>query len=980
MYSELKNVEIPVVKTLEKLGWEYVPASTLDTLRSSYDNPFITEYLKEAIVSLNADRGITTEHADVIIHRLKRVEGNEEFSKWLKGEQSFKPSPADKAITIRLIDTDTPTNNRFTITNQFQQTITNGVIKDEKHIRPDIVLLVNGIPTTIIECKVLSTEGSTWVEGVKQLARYQRHSPALFVPNCFNVSTDGHILKYGATGSETKYYAEWKDENGLPPDFDHEQSAFYGLDTGKPYNPFIDKALYGIFNRDTYLDLIDNFIVFETTEKATIKKIGRYQQYRAVNKIVQRVLANEMKTGLIWHTQGSGKSLTMLFTAWKLRRHAQLNNPTVLIIVDRRDLDTQISGTFQSAKLPNTTRANSIQDLKSKLRHDTREVIISTVFKFDEMKSILIDRDNVIVLIDEAHRSQEGLNAIEMRGTLPNAFFFGFTGTPIDKDDHNTHRNFGTRPDGQIERYLDLYNIKQAILDGATVPVHYQLRNSKWHLDGDNLDELIEKEFSHLDDNKLTELKKQACSASTFMMLPERLVAIAEDIAQHFTNHINKNGYKAQVVCFTRKACVIIKEHLDTRIGPEASDIIYTGGHNDTDDMRKYHYSASKQREIIANFKKPKNPLKILLVQSMLLTGFDAPVEQVMYLDCPLRDHTLLQAIARTNRPYRDKKCGIIIDYCGVLKNLRSALNFDENEIESCLIDFDRLKDELPQLIAELKGIFEGVDIANLWHCLRHIEKNKLEGEVRQAYNNLQACYETIAPDPFLLDYHKDYKWATELMVALRQMNSNKRPDVSDYLANTRELIQQHINVDAINATAPLFVIDDNYMRRIDELPSDKEQREILLEKRLRAILRVKLGALPIYKTLMERLEAIIKQKDQETQDTLALLTKLTGDLNTEMKKEKASGVSKGEMALRQLIGEALPHDGADDFVAILRNTIEEQTFQNWQEQPGIPETIRQKIFLALVMYAKDHPALDLTPEQYSQFSQEAMKYVERYF
>jgi len=981
MYSELKQVEIPLVKTLhEKLEWEYIPSDELEELRDSYDNPFIIPHLKEAIVKLNSHKGITKEHADAIVHRLQRIESNEEFSKWLKGEQSFKPSQSENAVTIRLIDIDNLQNNRFTVTNQFKQTITHSVIENEKHIKPDIVLFVNGIPTTVIECKVLSTEESTYQEGIKQLERYQKHSPKLFASNCFNVATDGHILKYGATGSSSGYFFEWKDDKGLPVDFDESRSEFSELETGQEYNPYIDRAVYGLFNHQAYVDLIHNFIVFETAENVTVKKIARYQQFRATNKIVNRVLNDEMRTGLVWHTQGSGKSLTMLFTAWKLRKHPVLNNPTVLIVVDRKDLDNQITGTFISSKLPNTVRANSIRDLRDKLKHDRREIIISTVFKFSELKDILVERENIIVLVDEAHRSQEGLNAIEMRGVLKNACFIGFTGTPIDRSDHNTHRNFGMRPDGQIERYLDLYNIRQSIEDGATVPVHYQLRNTKWHPPDADMDKIIEDEYSYLDDETLDELKTKAATYGTFMMKPERLRSIAEDIATHFKEHVTPNNYKAQVVCFTRRACVKIKNHLDELLGSDISNIIYTGAQNDDDELRKYHYSSEKQKEVIGDFKNSDHPLRILLVQSMLLTGFDAPVEQVMYLDRPVRDHTLLQAIARTNRPYKDKQCGIVIDYCGILKHLDKALNFNENEIESCLIDFEELKRQLPDLIDEFKNIFAGVDIANLWQCLKHIETNKLESRVNDVYKKLQVTYETIAPDPFLLDYHQDYKWATELVVALRQMNGNKKPEVRDYLANTQRLIQEHVDISKIDQTAPIFVVDDNYLRKIDELPANKEQREVLLEKRLRALLIVRLGNLPIYHTLMERLEAIVAQKDQETQDTLELLIELTGNLNEAIKEEQAIGFSKGEMAVRQLVNEKVPCNEPDELASLLNKVVTEHIFQGWQVQPSVHATIKRDIILELAKYAKEHPEVDLNPDDYSGFSQEAMKYVEKHF
>jgi type I restriction enzyme, R subunit len=982
MYSELKNVEIPLVKTLEKLGWEYAKSAELDGKRASYDNPFILYHLKDAILKLNADKGIAPDQADAIINKLQREDSNEEFSKWLKGEKSFKLSQSEKAVTIKLIDSDNLANNTYTVTNQFRQTITNGKWEDYKHIRPDIVLLINGIPVVVIECKFLGTEGSTWQEGIKQLDRYQRHSPKLFISNCFNVSTDGHMLKYGATGSPSKFFFEWKYDNGLPADFDESTSEFQAIEDSEDYNPYIDKAVYGLFNHNTVLDLLNNFIVFETVDNETIKKISRYQQYRATNKVVERVIEGKMHWGLVWHTQGSGKSLTMLFTAWKLRKLPQLNNPTVLIVVDRVDLDTQISGTFAASKLPNTTRAKSVRDLRQKLLDDRREVIISTVFKFNDLKDILIERGNIIVLIDEAHRSQEGKNAIEMRHLLKNAFLFGYTGTPIDRADRNTHRNFGMRDDGDVERYIDLYNIRQAIEDGATVPVHYQLRNSKWHMDGADLDKIAEDAYGDiLEEDELHALKKKAGKFGTFMMKPERLESIAQDIAGHFRDHVEPNGYKAQVVCFNRKACVIIKEHLDELLGDGVCNIIYTGAQNDEEALRRYHYSGEKQKEIVRSFKNQDDSLKILLVQSMLLTGFDAPVEQVMYLDRPLKDHTLLQAIARTNRPYQNKQSGIIIDYCGVLKNLREALNFNENDIEGCLIDFDELKRNLPDLIDEFMNFFRGINMDNLAACLKHIEKNKLESDILDTYKRLQLTYETIAPDPFVLEFYDDYKMATQIVLAWKQMSNDGEPAVDDeYLANTKKLIQEHIDVSAINQAAPIFVVDDNYLRRIDELPPDPEHQQMLIEKRLRSVLVIRLGNLPVYKTLMERLDSIIEQKNLDIQQSIGLLTELTGNVNEAMKEESDMKLSKGELAINQLVTTKTNYAKPDELASRLTNIIAEHTFPGWQNQPSVQATIKRDIIIGMAEYAKENDDSSMDPDEYSKFGMEAMKYVEQHF
>lgn len=983
MYSELKNVELPLIKTLVKLGWKYISSSELDLMRKSWSNPFVTEQLKTAILKLNSVKGVSGEIADAIINKLKKIDDNEEFHCWLKGERTYKPSPDSMAISITLID-ENITNNDFVVTNQFVFDVTNPVNTSDKHIRADVVLLVNGIPITIIECKVLSTEGSTYSEGIRQLARYQQFSPQLFIPNVFNISTDGHILKYGATGAPAQYYLEWKHDAGTPEEF-IEDSEFkrYRETNEQSYNPYIDKQIFSLLTPKTFIDLITNFVLYETRDNTTVKKIARYQQFRAVNKIVDRVLKGEMKTGLIWHTQGSGKSLTMLFASWKLRKQKQLKNPTILIVVDRIDLDDQISGTFTAAKLPNTTRAGSIAQLRQKLEEDRREVIITTVFKFSEMQDVLIHRDNIILLIDEAHRSQEGLNAVEMRSALPNAFFFGFTGTPIDKFDRNTHRNFGLMPDKKtIERYLDLYSIKQAIDDGATVPVHYQLRNSKWHLLDEDIDKVIDEEYKQLDEESLNVLKEKASSYATFMTLPERLDDVANDLAEHYKNHIEPNGFKAQVVCYTRTTCVEMKNRLDRILGEKYSEIVFSGGMNDEDFLRKHHKSKEEIKNVILKFGQKDSELKLLIVQNMLLTGFDAPVEQAMYLDRPLKDHSLLQAIARTNRPYPNKPCGIIIDYCGVLRNLKKALNFDESDIEKCLIDFDELKKKLPLNIEYFFSFFKGINLENLWQCTKHMKDNNLDDKVFAAFKELELSYEVLTPDPFVLPYTNKYQTAAQIVLA-RKQQINQRPDINEYLAHTRELIQEHIDISKINNAAPVFVVDDKYLHKLGDLGLTKEQKEMTLEEALRKILIVKGPTMPIYKSLLERLQRIIDRKNVETEDTLSLLEKLTNEVNEAIKKEKSLGYSKGELAIYQLLTEKIKDEELlKKTSAELNDIILAQTkdFKDWQLQDSVKARIKRDVIIALATASRQNKNVNISPDEYSNFVTELLKYVEIHY
>lgn len=817
------------------------------------------------------------------------------------------------------------------------------------------------------------------------MARYQRTTPKLFIPNVFNISTDGYKLKYGATKSPAEYYLEWKYDCGTPNDI-KEDSEFkkYAEEHQRTFNPFIDVEVFGICNRANFIDLILNFVVFETDENVTVKKIARYQQFRAVNKIVERVRLGEMKTGLIWHTQGSGKSLTMLFASWKLRKLPELNNPTVLIVVDRVDLDDQISTTFDNVKMPNTTRASSIDVLRKKLKTDRREVIISTIFKFSELADVLVKRDNVIILIDEAHRTQEGTNSAEMRRSLPNAFFFGFTGTPIDKTDKNTHRNFGYKPNGEIERYMDLYNIKDAIDDKATKPVHYQLRNRKWHINADHLDEMIDAEYDHLSDEELDELKAKSSSyGKTFMLNPERLKDNAEDIAKHYAEFVEPNGFKAQVVAYSREACVIIKEHLDRLLGEEYSDVVFSSGQNDTPDLRKYHKSKKEIKDTVKFFKKKDTPLKIIIVQNMLLTGFDAPVEQVMYLDRPLKDHTLLQAIARTNRPYPNKMCGLIIDYCGVLKNLKTALNFDETDVEDCLIDFDHLKEQLPKFLKDFKATYKKSENKTPFGIADYLQKNEKLIDFKEAYRGLQISYETLAPDPFILDYTKQYSEATKLKLIVDSILSQEKPDVDKYLAKTRELIQAHIKLDEIKENAPVFVVDDNYLKKLDGTNLSEKEKELTLENRLRTVLRIKVEDLPIYKTLQERLETIIKRRDEEVDNTYALLSSLMEEVNEVQASEEEGDLSMGEKAIQQMLSDKIDNK---ELVEVILNELNElvlnhtKDFQNWQKKETVVATIKRDVIIKLAMLSKVHSAIEKEKIDYSSFADDLMKFIIRYY
>ena len=418
------------------------------------------------------------------------------------------------------------------------------------------------------------------------------------------------------------------------------------------------------------LDILEHFTIFATDRRnRRIKIIARYQQYEGANLIVNRVKESKVKKGLIWHFQGSGKSLLMVFAAQKLRHLPELKSPTVLIIIDRIDLDTQITATFNACDVPNLVATDSRDELERLLRQDTRKIIITMMHKFAESDNVLNDRENIIALVDEAHRTQEGDLARKMRNALPKAFFFGLTGTPINKRDRNTFRTFSAEED--LTGYLSRYSFEESLRDKATLPLHFEPRLLDVHVDREVIDAEFNAMTETLSEEQRALLVQKAAQMSVFLKSPERVRKIVEDIVHHFKEKIEPQGFKAQIVCPDRFACEQYKQELDKFIPPDESVVVISINHSDDDAFkRKYRMDRDEQEKILDRFRDPKDPLKFVIVTAKLLTGFDAPILQAMYLDKAMKDHNLLQAICRTNRVYKDKTHGLIVDYYGVFDDV----------------------------------------------------------------------------------------------------------------------------------------------------------------------------------------------------------------------------------------------------------------------------------------------------------------------
>jgi type I restriction enzyme R subunit len=813
--------------------------------------------------------------------------------------------PGADATTVQFIEFDPARQDRndFTATNQYR-------VQGVNQCREDTVLLVNGIPLVVAEYKSYVASGKDWREAVHQLHRYQRQAPAILVPNVFCVAADEEEFRYGtvlfhdASKDEIERHLDsWGRWLSLYP----EQHGFWNEPEADNADDQLEIQVRGLLRLKPahLLDFLQHFIVFETKKGTTTKKIARYQQFEAVNELVDRTVSlagkpvdAQDRTGLVWHTQGSGKSLTMIFAGQKLRRHPALDNPTVLIVVDRRDLKTQLSDDFDACDYPNVEKALGVEDLKRKLRADWRGTLVTTIQSFQNMGDLApLTRDNVISMVDECHRSQKGTRkesfAMTMRVKLANGFRFGFTGTPIDRTMLNTHRDFGPLKNGVQERYLSYYGIRRAIRDGATLEVHYVRDRVPFQVDEAALNVGFEQmcEEMELEDEEAKDfVQRQRSQWKELARHPDRVELVLERLLNHFLEHPDPDGFKAQLVVVDRKACALHKDALDKKLvarglPSEWSDVIISSAQNSEPEIARFEYPKATQDELIDYFKltppeweawnrerhgedrtRWRPPLKILIVCDRLLTGFDAPVEQVMYLDKPLRDHSLLQAIARTNRPLpvMNKRTGLVVDYFGVFTDMEKALNFDENIREESLIDWDALRATVPDEVARCMELFDGIEIADTRECLlaalRRLRDPDAAKNFEHNFRSLERLWEAVAPDPCLYPHRHEYNWLCGIYVAHRRRQRGTTATYGELSAKTRQLIEENTAFIDVAQALPVFKIDKDYVTKLDELPTPSD-KAAALESALTAELSEDDPSF-IYRELGERLQRMKERKD----------------------------------------------------------------------------------------------------------------------
>lgn len=929
-------------------GWNYVPSADIPR---QIQEVLIEPWLREALIRLNPEIAAEPDRADEVLYKLRAillsvrsdglVRANEEMTAWMRGERSMPFGPNNEHVPVRLIDFENFDNNQFIATQQF--TYRAGAMER----RADIMLLVNGLPIVLIEAKTPVRAATSWVDGAVQVHEdYERFVPELFVCNVFSVATEGKEYHYGSIGLPVKDWGPWNLEEGS---------------RGSQHHPLraLKDSVNSMLRPHVVLDILSNFTLFATDKKKRRSKIiCRYQQYEAANKIVERVLVGKTKKGLIWHFQGSGKSLLMVFAAQKLRLHPRLKNPTVLIVVDRIDLDTQITGTFTAADIPNLEKAETRDKLKKLLAQDVRKIIITTIFKFGEAEGVLNDRSNIIALVDEAHRTQEGDLGRKMRQALPNAFLFGLTGTPINRADRNTFYAFGA--DEDEKGYMSRYGFEESIRDGATLPLHFEPRLIELHINKEAIDAAYAEMTGGLSDLDKDNLAKTAAKMAVLVKTPERIRRVCEDIVQHFTTKVDPNGFKGQIVTFDRESCLLYKEALDKLLPPEMSEIVMTVNSGETK-YKAYDRNRDEEERLLERFRDPNDPLKLLIVTSKLLTGFDAPILQVMYLDKPLRDHTLLQAVCRVNRTYSEQKThGLIVDYLGIFDDVAKALEFDDKSITRVVTNIEGLKGALPVAMQKCLAFFPGVDrrlqgYEGLIAAQQCLPNNKVRDNFAAEYSMLAKLWEAISPDPILTPYETDYRWLSQIYQSVQPSSGHGKLIWHSLGAKTIELIHQNVHVDTVRDDLDTLVLDADLLEAVLSNPDPNKTKEI--EIKLTRRLRRHMGN-PKFKALSERLDALKERFEAGLLNSVEFLKQLLQLarelLQTEKEIPPEEDEDRGKAALTELFNQVKTEQTpiiVERVVADIDDIVRQVRFDNWQATIAGERLVKQALRKTLFKY-----------------------------
>lgn len=968
--SEAGTAQFPMVRHAAEIGWDTLSPSDALARRGGEAGTFVRDLLEDKVRQFNP--WLTSDGVRSIVETLDAlpptIDGNREMLSWLRGERAWYDEAERRQRPVTLIDFDQVDANAFQVTWEWK-------IKPpaRKGNRADVMFVVNGIPVCIVEHKNPSLKDAI-EKAITQLRRYEVETPELLAaPQLFNAT---HLLDYwyGVTWSSTRRdMARWKQA----PD---ETYRF---------------AVQAFFERTDFLRTLEQWILFYVKDGETKKSVLRQHQRRAIDAVIGRCLDAERTRGLIWHTQGSGKTFSLLTAARLiLEDKARFQNATVILVVDRTELEGQLKrwverllGEMQQQDI-SVRRANTKAELQALLDQDFRGLVVSMIHKFEAVRKDSSVRENVYVFIDEAHRSVARELGTYLMAAVPRATIIGFTGTPIAKtaQGEGTFKIFGA----QDERgYLDKYSIAESIEDETTLPIKHTMAPSEMTVPIEQLD----REFFELaaaegvtDIEELNRVLDRAVGLRTFLTADDRVDKVAAFVAEHFKENVLPLGYKAFLVGVNREACAKYKRALDKYLRPEWSIPVYTENPSDRVDrplVADLQVSEEREEDVRQLFARPDKDPKILIVTDKLLTGYDAPVLYCMYLDKPMRDHVLLQAIARVNRPFEDertirKRVGIVVDFVGVLRELRKALRFDSGDVSGVIEDLDVLLRDFRERIADAERSYlvaaEGGSPDE--RLERLVYGRFLDPEARkaffEAFKELEALWEILSPSPELRDYIDNYKRLSQLYAAVRNAYADRPGFAADLANKTQRLIQESALQNGLGRFTKTVTFD---VKTLESLRSDKgsdEGKVFNLVRGLGKEMDENTDAAAVLQPLKERAERILKDlEDRRTTGLAAMdeLAALAAEKETAMKAARESGVTARAFGVYWLLREdpAVKASGIDP-MAIAR---EAEKLLGRFPNSSVNSEERRRMRAALYQ-----PLLKLAPEERSRVVELAMAFL----
>lgn len=913
------TLEQAIISELQEKGYEYVYGPDIDR---DYHEVILEDCFRASMLNINP--GITQEiiseaYKEIRNLGLLRVEDiNASFHKYIvEGVPiPYQKDKENRTFTVKLIDFDNPSSNDFKVINQY-------TIIEYKNKRPDILVFINGIPMILFELKNMANDNTTVEQAYMQIKNYQLDIPSLFKYNAFNVISDGIDTRVGTITSDYTRYMAWKSEDGEKP--------------AENMTDFFTIALNGMFPKERLLDIIRNFIVFQDIQGKTIKILAGYHQYFAVRKAVEStrkaLKEKSRKVGVVWHTQGSGKSLSMVFYSGIVVSDPEFENPTIVVLTDRNDLDNQLFGTFSaSSKLllrqtPKQAecRSGKPNGLKELLKVKAGGIVFTTIQKFEEGNDIINDRSNIIFMADEAHRSQYGMEAKldretgewkygmakHMRDALPNATFIGFTGTPIDMKDKSTIEVFG--------KYIDIYDMTQAVDDGATVPIYYENRTVKLKLNDDVLKKIDEEYAKIAGDSTEIEIEKSKADLTSIEAVvgsSERLNMLADDIIAHYEDRQYVLTGKAMIVCMTRRIAInLYKTLLEKR--PEWDKkikVVLTSSNQDPEDWHDIIENKAYRDGLMIEFKDNDSDFKIAIVVDMWLTGFDVPSMATMYIDKPMKGHNLMQAIARVNRVYKDKEAGLIVDYIGMAAELKAALNQytkrDQDKVPDLGIAYSIAMAKLEVMrdmfygfnysgffgesdMQRLKVIADGVEFA------LGFEEDESKEYIKEATALSQA--ETLCRS--LMDEHdkKEIEFFKCVKAGLCKVGGKGKITSNEINARIMKMLEQAIEQDGVvnifeqsgQKNPEISLLSDEYMTQVRKMKHKNIAAEMLrslLEDNIRVFARTGVVKAQLFS---EKMQDVLKRYNNRMITSAEVIEELL-NLSKEMTEAYAAGDEKG--------------------------------------------------------------------------------------